>query len=245
MKPNIILPSKKEERDIAKLQKDGLRLHTPIPIVRITLEVTNKNKLIQKYETFSHSWVRNAYNHIVSQLMFINGSDAAFGAGFINAKDTSNTVRNAGGQLYNGSYNQDTEQVDATSTGVRSPAANALLGIQVGSGVNVESFEDYVLQALITEGVGAGQLNYAQSNAPVKAYVPGTLTYSVTWVRFMNNNSGGNVSVNEVALTANTRVLSLNAFPTLHSREHLGATVTIPNTGQLKVTYVLSLAFPA
>ena len=67
---------------------------------------------------------------------------------------------------------------------------------------------------------------------------------SATYVRFMNNNTAGDVLVKEVALYGNIKVNNSSEYVAT-SRDKLGATVTIPATGQLKVTYVVSLVYPA
>ena len=135
--------------------------------------------------------------------------------------------------------------LDKLLKGAGAGAAITLYGILVGSGTSAESFEDYVLQTLIAEGTGAGQLNYVATDVPTKSYVAGTKTWTITWIRYMNNNSGGDVSVNEVALVTRGEIAGLSNVRWAMSRDKLGATVTIPNTGQLKVTYSLSLTFPS
>ncbi|GAH72404.1 unnamed protein product, partial [marine sediment metagenome] len=64
----------------------------------------------------------------------------------------------------------------------------------------------------------------------------------VDLVRYFNNNSGGNVDVNEVALVTNGYFGGAHIW--MQSRDKLGATVTVPSTGQLKVTYTVELTYP-
>jgi len=75
------------------------------------------------------------------------------------------------------------------------------------------------------------------------SYADTTLTN--TLIRYFNNNSGGNVSVNEVALVCKYFLYGAGLMIMLLSRDKLGATVTVPDTGQLKVTYTIELAYPA
>ena len=62
-------------------------------------------------------------------------------------------------------------------------------------------------------------------------------------VRYFNNNSGGDIAVNEVALVNSMQ--QPGAWPRfVMSRDKLDTTVTVPDTGQLKVTYTIQLTYP-
>ena len=228
----------KEEQQYRELKRLAQKLHIPIPEAFLTLEVFDKNgKLIQRHRQRSHSWVRNAYNIMFTQLAGKDGNDDTFGAGKLNAKDTGGVLRYGTAPI--GFYTRST--VDSL-TGYRAPAANDTRGILVGSGTNAESFEDYVLQTQIAEGTGAGQLSHIESEAHSVAYADTTLTN--TLIRYFNNNSGGNVDVNEVALSAYADAGG-NPYTWITARDKLASTVTVPNTGQLKVTYTIQLTYPA
>ncbi|MBA7606572.1 hypothetical protein ES703_13722 [subsurface metagenome] len=116
----------------------------------------------------------------------------------------------------------------------------------VGSGTDAESFEDFVLQTPIAEGTGAGQLNHAASEAHSTSYAALTLTN--TLVRYFNNNTVGetSVDVNEVGLVCQGAARNVvGGSKWLQSRDLLASTVTIPSTGQLKVTYTIELTYPS
>jgi hypothetical protein len=102
-----------------------------------------------------------------------------------------------------------------------------------------------MLQTKIANGVGAGQLSYIEQDPHVISYNPGTRVLTNTMVRYFNNNSGGDVNVNEVALVLNQPQGGQVYGKWMQSRDKLAATVTVPNTGQLKVTYTVQLAYPA
>ena len=227
----------KEERQYEQLRKLAKELHIPIPEAFLTLEVFDKNgNLLQKHHQRSHSWVRNAYNHLFCQLDAKNASDGTFGAGKLSIKDTGGTV-GSGATALTVQGNCDT-----LGQGYLAVAASVLHGILVGSGTNAESFEDYVLQTLITNGVGAGQLSYIASQLHSISYAALTLTDEL--VRYFNNNSGGVVSVNEVAIVV-AGVAGVVQRKWVQSRDKLPATVNIPDTGQLKVTYTIQLVYPS
>ena len=233
----------KEERQYKQLRKLGQELHIQIPEAFLTLEVFDKDgKLIQRHKQRSHSWVRNAYN-----LLFVSTAGkgctgtATFGPGEINVKDTGGTIQGVDGDnlaLAVGSP-------DDVSSGYRAGAGIDTFGILVGSGTNAESFVDYFLQTQIANGVGAGQLSHVESELNNLSYISGTKTLKNELVRFFNNNSGGNVSVNEIALVTHGRCGDAGTNDWLQSRDKLASTVTIPDTGQLKVTYTVQLIYPA
>jgi hypothetical protein len=76
-----------------------------------------------------------------------------------------------------------------------------------------------------------------------------TRVFKVEMLRYLNNNSGADIGVNEVALvpkvSASVDSGGYAPSPTLVARDKLPSTVTVPNTGQLKVTYTIQLTYPA
>ena len=229
----------KEEQKYEQLRELAQELHVPIPEAFWELEVTDKKgKVIQKHKQRSHSWVRNAYNQVPCQLASKDGADAVFGAGNINIKDDTGAVI-YGAKPIAQDYNAS---LDALGNGYRGNAGDDARGILVGSGTNAESFEDYILQTKIANGTLAGQLSYVAGEVPTKSYA--ALTITIGHIRYFNNNSGGSVSVNEVGIASYGKA---NALTTtwLRCRDKLASTVTVPNTGQLKVSYTIQLTYPA
>jgi len=235
----------KEEKKYQRLRKLGQELHIPIPEAFWELEVFDKDgRLIHAHRQRSHSWVRNAYNLMFGQLAAKDLDDAGlWGAGYISMKDTGGSIRAGDG---NGIYNPTNVSTDGTDWGYRGPAGNDDYGILVGSGTDAESFEDYKLQTQIAEGSGAGQLNHAQSGPHNLTYNAGTKVLGNTLVRYFNNNSGGDVDINEVGLFCRAYYVG-GGSPAYYGlcRDKLASTVTVPDTGQLKVTYTIQLTYPA
>ncbi len=230
----------KEEREYEELRKMGQRLHIPIPEAFWELEVRDRDgNVIQTLKQRSHSWTRNAYNHLFCEMAAKNVSDNTFGGGKLSGKNTAGTVKFAAREFCHATMNLDL--ADATD-GILTLAGNINKGILVGSGINAESFEDFVLQTPIGEGAGAGQLNVAASELHAITYVG--LVLKDTQIRYFNNNSAGNVSVNEVCIVDGISIAGVK-WLFLVSRDKLGATVTVPTTGQLKVTYTIQLTYPA
>ncbi len=231
-----------EEAQYEELRKLGQRLHIPIPEAYWECEVRDRNgKIIQRLRQHSHSWVRNAYNMMFCYLAGKDLSNSGFGSGYLSLKDTGNNVRYGSSPVCLSS----TTSADGTSFGYRGPAGTDTYGILVGSGTNPESFEDYALQTKIANGTGAGQLSYVESEAHAVSWTPGMLTMKNELARYFNNNSGNAINVNEVALALRGYQPGTSVpYNFITARDKLVATVTVPNTGQLKVTYTVQLTYP-
>lgn len=238
------MSQKTEEKKYEQLRKLGQELHIPIPEHFIELEVTDKDgKVIQHLKQRSHSWVRNAYNLLLSQMASKNLDSGAgeYGAGYLSIKDMLGVIKRGTSGFSIGESSYSFESLTYLY-GYISGATDDGHGILVGSDATAESFEDFELLAQIAEGTAAGQLNHMAMDYPSKSYA--ALTWTITWLRYLNNNSPGNVDVNEVGLVPKGHSF-LGAFSFMMSRDKLGATVTIPATGQLKVTYTIELTYPA
>lgn len=234
---------KQEETLYEQFRELGQRLHLPVPEAFWEVEVRDRDgQVLGRLRQRSHSWVRNAYNLMFAALAGKNLDNASFGAGYLSLKDTGNVVRRGEGMT----IGYAALSWDDTSFGLRGPAGNDSYGIQVGSGLNPEDFEDYALQSKIPDGTGPSQLTYVQSEAHAITWTPATLTLKNELVRYFNNNSGSNVDINEVALVCRGYILGTSA-PTYYvfARDKLASMVTVPDTGQLKVTYTVQLTYPA
>ncbi|GAI88190.1 unnamed protein product, partial [marine sediment metagenome] len=118
-------------------------------------------------------------------------------------------------------------------------------GIWIGLGAGAEDFEGFDLVTPIVDGAGADEMNSASSEPHALSYVAGTKTLTDTLIRYFNNNSGNPIDINEVGLLQSRLYDLANNGTFLFTRDLLGATVTVPNTGQLKVTYTISLVYPS
>lgn len=232
--------SKLEEQQYEELKNLAHKLHLPIVEAFWELEVRDKSgRLIQRHRQRSHSWVRNAYNAMFSNLAFKDMDDTTFGAGKLSWKLTNASV------YYNDWAAGDFDRIstDGTTAGCRAAAGEDNWGILVGSGTDAESFEGYALQTQILDGTGAGQLSHVESEPHSITYTAGTKTLKNELARYFNNNSGDTISVNEIALVRG-RWGNVVVY-LLHARDKLASTVNIPDTGQLKVTYTIQLVYPA
>ena len=247
-----------KEEKYSALKRLGQELHIPIPEAFWALEVFDKdgNPICPhcsfpaisdkcpncgqdvKFKQRSHSWTRNAYNLLFCQLDSKNGSDSTFGGGKLSCKDTSGAIKYGAKPI--GIVTALSLDVTNATHGILTPAGQDTKGIVVGSGTDAESFEDYKLQTQIANGTGAGQLSYIASELHSVSYNEVSKILSDAQIRYFNNNSGGDVSVNEVGIYC-----GLESAICCTARDRLASTVTVPNTGQLKVTYTIQLTYPA
>lgn len=239
MAKNTSIWNADDERDYSEMRRLGSKLHIPVAESFWTIETFLDGKLSEIHRERAHSFNRNAYNVDMSQLGGKNGV-STFGPGLLSIKRIDAVIAGNGIGL-----GQSTgSPIEVVGTGYRAGPAIDTFGILVGTGVNANSFEDFALQTKVANGTGAGQMSYVQSELAVQAYDGGTLTMTVAHARFFNNNSGGDIGINEVALASNGLTGGGNLYAIV-TRDKLGGTVTVLNTGQLKVTYTVSLVYPA
>jgi len=246
MVKKIYIEPPESERKFRRLAALGKELGIPIPQAFLEIEVKMPDgKILTHFKQRAHSWVRNAYNLLLSEMACkdLDSGVGAYGPGELSIKDTAAGVqRGSRGAII--SAGSGAFSFEGAGQNYRANAGIATHGIQVGSDNTVFSFEDYKLVVPIIEGTGAQQLSHAAMAAPTKSY--GALTWAITWMRFFNNNTlaATDVLVKEVGLITAGYIVSA-PINWLNSRDVLGATVTIPSTGQLKVTYAISLVYPA
>jgi len=228
-----------EEHKYEELKKLGTELHIPIFEAFLKLEVFDKNGvLLTSHNQRSHSWVRNGYNFLFCNVAGKQTTDDTYAAGKLSIKDTGGTVRRG-----NVPSPYTTSSADDAGAGLRGAAGSALNGIVVGTGTDAESFEGYVLQTLIASGSGSGELDYSEQKTHAITYTGGTKVLKNDLIRYFNNNSGASIGVNEVGLYYSMYVDGATARYSMQARDKQGATVTIADTGQLKVTYTIQITF--
>lgn len=189
------------------------------------------------HEQECHSWTRNFYNLIASQMLSVNSTDSStFGDGHINWKDHDGTLRGVSSyaqSLYSSNPYQGSSDDDD-------------YGIVVGTGSTAESFEDYQMDSLIAAGDGAGELNYSESPEPTFAWDSGARTFDIVHRRYMANNSGGSITIAEIGLKARVYYSSGQTNYALMARDVLGSSVAIADAGVARCKYtVVSATFPS
>ncbi len=202
-------------------------------------EVGNR-QLIREWEEEAHSFVRNWYTLLVTQAFDIDSLGltaqcACYAAGKLILKRT------------NGGFTALTTPMDiggagACDAGYRGAAGKCDRGIQVGTGTNANSFEDAQLQTLVLEGCTSGKLSYVAmvdytAGCDKPTYSSCTTKWTHLVSRFVNNNSGGTIGINEVGLVSATA--NPGGSFVMVARDKLCATVCVTDAGQLKVTYTM------
>ena len=236
----------KKEKSYLEYKRLGQMLGVPVFEAFLELEVRDKDgKVIYSHKQRSHSWVRNAYNFMFTYLACKNPSDSTYGAGLLSAKDTGGTVRYNTTKPFNHDSGYSLDSFSAYYiSGLLTIVGEYRKGIVIGTGTNVEDFEDYILQTQIANGTGAGQMSYNQSVAHSVAYDAGTKTLTDTLERHFDNNSGGSITVNEVGIYCGWQV-STTLFQAMTVRDKLASGIAVPDAGILKVIYEISLVYPA
>lgn len=228
------------EAKYRKLSRLAQELRIPVSEAFWELEVRDRyGRVIHYHKQRAHSWVRNAYNLMVCQAAAV-ASNSAVGLAIV---DTAGVTKSD-------TITQPTSGWSSTGTGNQSIYVNSGYGFYAGAGIDTfgiivgsgaENFDANAMGTKIANGVGAGQLSYAAVNAPVITTV-GT-TKKVEWVRFFNNNSGGAVTVNEVAIYTYGTCGNASVYY-MPCRDLIAGGVSVPDTGQLRVTYAIQLTYP-
>ncbi len=124
------------------------------------------------------------------------------------------------------------------SAGANAPEGDDSYGIVVGSGSTpVDVQNDYNLANKISNGTGSGQLQYGSTSMTDDMTQLPKMILEVK--RTFINNSGDNVTVNEIGLVIKINDGS-NDYNVMIVRDVITAT-TVPNGGTLAVTYKLSI----
>ena len=168
------------------------------------------------HEQKCHSWTFTAIKMLCAMMQYASYSETI--------TDTGGTARS--GIICNMSFNGMWECKAAAGTITR--------GIVVGTGTNAEAATDYALQTPINHGTSAGQLSYGAVGF-TEPYKSGSSCYAALY-RSLQNSSGGNITVNEVAWYGYN-----GSYYFCIARDKLSVGVTINNGATKTVQYVVSV----
>jgi hypothetical protein len=229
----------KEEKRFEELRGICRELKVPAPPeIHIRLQVHEGGILTFDDVQRGHSWTRNFY-----VWLFCAASDAGnsvsetlFGAGKLSIKHVTNAI------VGTANYTMNRANPAILGNGIFNNTTTDNYGIIVGTGDTAFSTEQYVLATPIATGNAASQLAYNAMIAPVLSYA--AKTFTLTFSRIYNNNSGGSITVKEIGLY--TGVYCFNAANKwMAERSVLSPTVAVANGAQLTVTYEISMDFSA
>lgn len=187
-----------------------------VPVVKsktaVKLEIfAPDGELTSKIYEPAHSWTRNAYNSFGAYLLG-TGMGSTYADGALVGWGSNNLVIDVS-WLYGG----------------------AIYHIAVGTSDVAFSVNQYNLLSSCAHGYGYNQFIYQAVVNEGLAYVSETKTYTQTYSRYLNNNSGNSIVVKELGIFT----YGYAYFPML-ARDVLGTAATILDAGQLKVTYAIS-----
>jgi hypothetical protein len=224
-------------RKLVNLQKKCMDNHLFVPpIVSIGYEVKDRNNIgtIKSGKEFSKSYVRNFYNWAVSQLAGAHSyaGGGGYGAGKLTLKST------AGDVVYSSDY-----LTCIYGKGDYIAAAEvATYGIVVGSADTAESFDSYFLGTQIAHGTGAGQLYYNAQEAAIYTYDSENKKAKVRHSRLFENNSGGSITIKEVAFCHKYYKPSAVNYMTI--RDLLQTPVVLSDGQSVRFYYEISFTYP-
>ena len=213
----------------ARLQRLGRALQLPTPLAVLQIQVKNPKQEERGILKISDSWVRNQYVIQQQCMALADFTDATFGSGLNSAKRTNAGIIASGAvQVLQSSYE--------TTRGYYAAANDATRGIVIGTGTTAESLDSFALTTPIANGTGTGQMSF---NACGVTKTWSSPTWTATWVRIINNNSGGTITVNECAL-----YLIASVYTFMTNRDKLSSGEAILDAGQLTVTYNIIITYP-
>ena len=223
-----------EEALVWARKKACVYLHIPHVEVWLTLDFYDEQGNLTKHrKQLAKSWVRNAYNLFFHALSSYPLVQSGYGAGILSMKNTGGT--------------NQAHQV-TINTSMTAPAQSTLYGITLGRGASSYAFDDHALDTVIAAGNGASQLFCPIGDTMTHAYSAGTKTYTTTHSRVFNNNSEADIALTNIGIVSyvqTTTTFPAQVFYALFSKDVLSPSETIYDKAQVRVTYQISLTFPA
>ena len=183
-------------------------------------------------ERHSRSLVRNFYNRHQFHISGANNS-SGYTDGGLQSKDVDGVIRELDVMFAQGDM-----EANAFPYAFAAGAGLATQGIQIGTGTNAESFDDYCIQTLIAHGLSGGQMGYL-STAHTAGWNAGGNYYYKNYERVMDNDSGGTINVSEstivwYATQSRAYVISRDVF----------APVAVLDTEGIAIFYEFRTTYP-
>ena len=217
------------EEDYKELERLSRKLKLPSMACHYHVIGADKDgKITGEDKGRSHTWNRNYWNMVYMQSCMQVAVATNFGAGYMSLKRHNATV-----------------SAITWSTGVNlyplGAVSNSDYGLLAGRGSGAESFEGYEFTTPITHGSGANQLSHRAQDATTGVWTGGSLLWTATLRRVLDNLSGGSIVVTEVGIKY---YYSSSSYYYLMCRDLLGSSVTVLNAGTLTIVYTMTLTFP-
>lgn len=209
----------------------------PVPEVHVETEVLDANGIsVSKVSRRAHSWTRNAYNLLLSQL-----ASCMLASGLPGGEGRLNLLSTASGLASSVSYTSSMSDIYAA-------AGTSTYGIAVGaSGITLAlpTFNDHKLGHQVNHGAAGVNdvLSYSAVVNVSESWVTNQL-FSHVFKRYFNNNSGSSINIEETGIIYRLVYYNGTLNYCLFCRDVLAAPETIVDGGQYIVTYTIQLAYP-
>ena len=93
MRDKYYIEPPESERKYRRLAALGRELGVPVPQVFLEMQVTMPDgRVVHHHKQRSHSWVRNAYNMMFSQLAAVDIPDSTYAASKLSIKETDGSI---------------------------------------------------------------------------------------------------------------------------------------------------------
>lgn len=221
------------------------KLGLMIPVTYLHIEHRDKDGILYPngdYYNVAQSWVRNAYNHLLSRISGYYPRDTGnFGTGYISYKNYEGILV-ATGRCFGYWYSTDARDVE-TSTGYYGPVTDPYRSLTVSTDITAESFEDTSSLGIL-HGNGSGQLNFA---ATTVSESDAGLVHKASWSRVFTHNGNGqpNITVGSVGIHALVYYDAGSSHSLCFLRDVLSSSVTLTYLDTLTVTYEITLTYPS
>ena len=118
------------------------------------------------------------------------------------------------------------------NSSMKAPAGDDTFGIVVGTATDTVTMADFNLYGKISHGTGSGQLSYGETSEYNDA---SGMQWDRGLQRSFDNNSGADITINEIGLVMMISDGSVNYFVMI-ARDVISAT-TVPNGGRVTIKY--------
>lgn len=228
-------------------RKACVQLHIPHCEVWLTLEFFDEQgNLTKKRRQRAKSWVKNAYTAAcISMMDTLRSTSCSAGTTGLNATSGGciSNENNFWSMLPRG--NQLSTNTGDNCT-LRGATAEATRGIVIGRGTTAESFTQFSLATALAHGYGTNQACFQLQDQYTVSYNAGTKTMTAKHSRVYNNNSDSDITLTETGLYGTSFAASAYSRASyMTCRDLLSPAETFKDKAQLRVTYEISLAYPA
>lgn len=215
---------------------------------KLTIERIDRDyRLIEKREQYSRSFLRNFIN-----LLYVLATQSS-----LSINDISNTARSIDCSVYPTALllgKNNILKIGAAAGGVGmtcvvSNGANVPLmstelvgdtvGIVVGTGTNAVTPTDVALQTRVVHGTSANTLEYGGCELLSIAFANPNGSFNIR--RYLTNNSGGAITINELGIYAVGCVGNYQSYTFCITRDLVSPGVAVANTELLRATYTVQI----